>query len=137
MFYRNVYTPPTRKILIKERKIGSISSGFEAARKNRLKYINNPLISYLNTNSLRNKVIDLREIILELSLDYFVLSETKIDQSSPTGQFYIKGYEVKDRDKYGGSLIDFVKNGFISKRFKEYETKQYQSLPLHTGNGYT
>ena len=137
MFYRNVYTPPTRKILIQESKIGSISSGFRAARENRLKYVNNPLIAYLNTNSLRNKVIDLREIILELSLDYFVLSETKIDQSFPTGQFYIKGYEVRDRDKYGGSLIDFVENAFISKRLKEYETKQYQSLPLHTGNGYT
>ena len=37
----------------------------------------------------------------------------------------------------GGSLIDFVENAFISKRLKEYETKQYQSLPFHTGNGYT
>ena len=107
MFYRNVYTPPTRKILIQESKIGSISSGFRAARENRLKYMNNPLIGYVNTNSLRNKVIDLREIILELSLDYYVLSETKIDQSFPTGQFYIKGYEVRDRDKYGGQFNRF------------------------------
>ena len=79
------------------------------------------MIGYLYINSLRNKVIDLRDVILELSVDYLVLSETKIDQSFPAGQFYIKGYEVrarKDRDKHGGRLIQFVKNGFTSKRLK-------------------
>ena len=73
---------------------------------------------------MRNKIVDLREIIL-------VLSETKVDQSFPTVQFYIKGYEVRarrDRDKHGGGLIEFVKNGFISKRLKEYETKQSDSI---------
>ena len=80
------------------------------------------MIGYLNINSLRNKIVDFREIISELSLDYLVLSETKIDQSFPAAQFYIKGYEVRarrDRDKHGGGLIE----GFISKRLKEYETK--------------
>ena len=74
---------------------------------------------------------ELREIILELSINYLVLSETKIDQSFPTAQFYIKGYEVRTRrykDKHGGGLIKFVKNGFISKRLKEYETKQSEII---------
>ena len=131
MFFRNVYTPPTRKILIQKGNIGLVSSGFEALRENTLKYVNNPLIDYLNINSLRNKIVDLREIILELSLDYLVLSETEIDQSFPTAQFYIKGYEVgarRDRDKHQGGLIEFVKNGFISKRLKEYETKQSEII---------
>ena len=69
--------------------------------------------------------------MLELSLDYLVLSKTKIEQNFPTAQFYIKGYEVearRDRDKYGNGLIEFVKNGFISKRPKEYETKQSESI---------
>ena len=73
----------------------------------------------------------MREIILELSLDYLVLSETKIDQNFPTAQFYIKEYEVRarrDRDKHGDGLIEFVKNGIISKRLKEYETKQSESI---------
>ena len=68
-FFRNEYTPSTGKILIKEGNIGLVSSEFEAIRENRLKYVNNPLIVYLNVNSLRNKIVDLREIILELSLD--------------------------------------------------------------------
>ena len=62
--FRKEYTPSTRKILIKEGNIGLVSSGFEAIRGNRLKYVNNPLIGYLNINSLRNKIVDLREIIL-------------------------------------------------------------------------
>ena len=81
-----------------------VSSGFEALRENKLKYVNNPWIGYLNINSLRNKKVDLREMILELSLDYLVLSETKLDHSSPTAQFYIKEYEVRagrGRDKHG------------------------------------
>ena len=83
--------------MIKKGNIDLVSSGFEVLKENRLKYVNNPLIGYLNINSLRNKIVDLREIILELSLDYLVLSETKIDQSFPTAQLYIKGYEVRAR----------------------------------------
>ena len=117
--------------MIKEDNIDLVSSGFEAIRENRLKYVNNLLIGYLNINNLRNKVVDLREIILELSLDYLAISETKIDQIFPAAHFYIKGYEVRatrDRDKHGGDLIEFVKNGFISKRLKEYETKKSKSI---------
>ena len=84
MFFRNEYTPSTRKILIKEGNIGLVSSEFELIREKRLKYVNNLLIRYLNINSLRNKIVDLRETILELSLDYLILSELKIDQSFPT-----------------------------------------------------
>ena len=70
--------------MIKEDNIDLVSSGFEAMRENRLKYVNNPLIGNLNINSSRNKIVDLKEIILKLSLDYLVLSETKINQSFPT-----------------------------------------------------
>ena len=83
--------------MLKEGNIGLFSSGFEAIRENRLKYVNNPLIGYLNINSLRNKIVHLREIILELSLDYLVLSETKIGESFPAAQFYIKENKVRAR----------------------------------------
>ena len=117
----NTHHPPVR-FWLRKCKIGLVSSGFEAVRENKLKYVNNPLIGYLNINGL---------IILELSLDYLVLSETKIDQSFPTAQFYIKGYEVRarrDRNKLEGGLIKFVKNGFISKKVKEYKTKQNKNI---------
>ena len=78
MFSRNAYAPSTRKISIKEGNIGLASAEFEDLRENRLKYVNNPLIGYLNIKSLRNKIADLRESILKLSLEYLVLSKTLI-----------------------------------------------------------
>ena len=46
----------------------------------------NLLRSYLNINSLRNKMHDLRLIIRDVPLDYFVISETKLDNSFPNAQ---------------------------------------------------
>ena len=139
----NTYYLSTCKILIEEGNIGLVSSRFVAIRENRLKYVNNPLIGYLNINSLRNKIVDVREIILELPLDYLVLSEIKIDESFPTARFCIKGYEVRatrDRDKHGGGLIELVKNSFMSKSFKNMRLNKVkvfvQNLPLQTGHGY-
>ena len=50
--------------------------------ENRLKHLRNPLIGYLNINSLRNKIVDVREVFGKLQLDCFVLSETKLDDIS-------------------------------------------------------
>ena len=97
----------------------------------RLKYLKNPLLGYLNINSLRNKITDLRIILKEISLDYFVVSETKLDETFPTAQFNINDYEIRarrDRDKYGGGLIEFIKRGVICKRLKELETAASESI---------
>ena len=99
--------------------------------KNRLKYPTNPPIGCLNINSLRNKIIDVREIIGKLSLDYFVISETKLDESFPSAQFDINNYEIKnrrDRDENGGESIEFVRKGFITKRLKDYETQICETI---------
>ena len=74
----------------------------------RMKNLSNPLIGYLDINTLRNKIIDVREIFYKFSPDYFVFSENKLDESFPIYQFNIQGYEIrtrKDRDKIGGGLI--------------------------------
>ena len=96
-----------------------------------------------SSNRYREIILELREIILELSLDYLVLCETKIDESFPTAQFYIKGYEVrtrKDRDKHGDDLIEFVKMVLSLKGLRNMRLNKVkvfvQSLPLQTGNGY-
>ena len=91
----------------------------------RLKYPRNLLIGYLNINSLRNKIIDFREIISYLQLDYFVLSETKINDSFPYAQFDMSGYEIRakrDTDAMEGGIIEYVRRGIICKRLKDFET---------------
>ena len=60
-----------------------------------LKSNENPLVGYLNINSLRNKIIDLREMIRYLNLGYFVLSEAKTDSGFPFAQFEIGDCEMK------------------------------------------
>ena len=55
----------------------SMEEDLQILQENRMKFHNNPLLGYLNISSLRNKVIDLRIIFKTLSLNYFVLSETK------------------------------------------------------------
>ena len=85
----------------------------------RIKNLSNPLIGYFNINSLRNKIVDVREIITQFSPDYFVFAETKLNESFPTRQFNIEGYEIrirKDRDKHRGGLIEYVKKGLICKQ---------------------
>ena len=70
--------------------------------ENRLKPPRNPLVGYLSIYSLRNKLVDTREVFGKLQLDYFVLSQTKLDDSFPSAQFYIENFEIRnrrDRDK--------------------------------------
>ena len=74
----------TNGIVTHENSGSNQSSDLQILSKNRLKYPTNPLIGYLNINSLRNKIIDVREVIGKFSLDYFVISETKLDESFPS-----------------------------------------------------
>ena len=95
--------------------------------KNRLTYPTNPLI----LTSLRNKITDVREVIGKLSLNYFVISETKLHESFPSAQFNISNYEIRngrDRDKNGGGLIKFVRKGFITKRLKDYRAQICETI---------
>ena len=59
----------------------SEGTGLQQLQEHRLTHHENPLIDYLNINSLRNKTTDFRVIIKSLSLDYFILSKTKIGES--------------------------------------------------------
>ena len=100
-------------------------------KKDKLNYPRKLLIGYLNINSIRNKISDIREVFGKLQLDYFVLSETKIDESFPSGQFNIHDYKIRncrDRDKHGDGLIEFFRKGFITKRMKEYETNLSETI---------
>ena len=109
----------------------SEETGLQQLQEDRLKHHKNPLIGYLNMNSLRNKITNLRVIMKTLSLDYLILSQTKIDESFPTSQFNVESYEIRarrDRDKYGAGLIKFVRRSLICKRLRDYEPKHSEYL---------
>ena len=74
-------------------------------RINRLKYPTNPLIGYLNINSLRNKIINVWGVVRKLSLDYFVIGETKLDESFPSTQFNKSNYEKLEIKGIGMKMV--------------------------------
>ena len=92
----------------------------------RFDYPKNLLYGYLNINSLRNKIHDLRRMKHDVPIDYFVISKTKLENSFPNAQLAINNYEIRarrDRNKHGGGLIGFVRKGIIcSKRLRKYES---------------
>ena len=66
-----------------------------------------------------------RLIIHDVSTDYFVISETKLDNSFPNAPLTINIQEIRtrrDRDKHGVDLIEFVRKGLICKRLRKYES---------------
>ena len=82
----------------------------------KFQYPKNLLCRYPNINSLRNKMHDLRLITHDAPIDYFVISETKLDNSFPNAQLTINNYEIRerrDRDKHGRGLIEFVRKDLI------------------------
>ena len=52
-------------------------------------YQSNGLIGYIKLNSLREKIISLREILSKASIDILCADETKLDGSFPEYQFKI------------------------------------------------
>ena len=92
----------------------------------------NPFIAYLNINSLRHKIIDLRHILSSAGLELVAISETKLSSEFPDVQFQIDGYQFpplrKDRDKHGGGLMVFVKNDIIAKCLTELEPKYIECI---------
>ena len=96
----------------------------------RKKHIHNPFIAYLNINSLRNKIHDIRTMMSEMSPEILTISETKLDVSFPDAQFKIDGYQSlrKDRNKYGGGLITFIKTGIPYKRVPKIEPQNLEVI---------
>ena len=73
----------------------------------RIKHVNKLIIAHLNINSLRNK----SEFLVEFTrgkVDILMISETKIDESFPLGQFKVNGFNKPfrlDRNIKGGGIM--------------------------------
>ena len=86
-------------------KTSSLAADIQVLHHERLNHNENPMIGYLNINSLWNKLTALKTILKYLSLDYFVISETKLDESSPN-EFTIDEIRARgDKIKFGEVLL--------------------------------
>ena len=81
-------------------------------RKKNLKRI---ILGHLNINSNQKQVWQVDQI--NGNVDIMFISETKLDQSFPNGQFKIPGYALPcrlDRNQFGGGIMVFVKEDMPS-----------------------
>ena len=88
----------------------------------RVKYTNKIIIGRLTIHSLRNK-FELLSSLIGGKIDTFMISETKLDATFPTNQFFIQGYSTVYRlDRYdkGGGIMLFVKDGIITFPSDQY-----------------
>ena len=75
------------------------------------------MVAHLNINSLRLKFDSLVQKITG-NVDILMISETKLDNSFPEGQFLIEGYSKPyriDSNCQGGGIILYVRADIPSK----------------------
>ena len=79
--------------------------------QSRSKNLSRPIIGHININFLESKFEALKSLIKD-TLDIFVVTETKIDESYPTSQFKIEGFGSPfrlDRNKHGGGVMVYIR----------------------------
>ena len=90
-------------------------------RKNNL---NRPILGQLNIKSIRNKFSFLASHIGN-NLDVLLISETKLDDTFPTTQFFLDGFKKPYRlDSFskGGGLLLFVRDDISSSLLTEHKS---------------
>ena len=100
----------------------TLVSSLEVLYNLRAFYPKNIILSYINVNSIRSKLDDLK-ILLGKSLDSICISETKLDETFPTAQFAIEGFSKHyrlDVTSNSGGLLFYVKANLPSKLIRFY-----------------
>ena len=82
----------------------------------REKHPNRVIIGHININSIRNK-FDHLTAITKKNLDMLIISETILDESFPSMQFNIDGYNIfrSDRNAKGGGILMYVRDDIACK----------------------
>ena len=116
----------------------SFSQCDETIVKNPLKHIrlnkpNNPVLSYININSIRNKFEFLADFIMN-DVDILCIAETKLDDSFSLKRFLLNGFKKPYRvDVSGnsGGLLTYVSSNFPSRHLNDYILPpMFQAIPI-------
>ena len=87
----------------------------------RFKNANRSTIGHLNVISLRNK-FEILDKLIKGKIDIFLISETKLGNSFPSGKFIIKGCSTPfrlERNQNWGGLLLYVGEDIPCKILKE------------------
>ena len=81
-----------------------------------------PIIAHLNINFLNPKFEALKSLIKD-KIDILLISETKLDNTFPRGQFIIEGYKKPirlDRNCHGGGILFFIRDDLPCKELTSH-----------------
>ena len=102
-------------------------------KKIRLKYPSNIIASFININSIRNKLNSLEEFVKN-NVDVLAIAETKIDNSFTTTSLEIEGYSSPfrlDYSKSSGGLLVYIDENIPSKLLNRFSiASDLQILPF-------
>ena len=90
----------------------------------RTKNVNRLIIGQVNINSIRNKFEALKSITTG-NLDILVITETKLDESFPDGQFYMECYCAPfrlDRNKHDGGVLIYFRGDISCGELKSHSS---------------
>ena len=107
-------------------------SSKDRLRKLKLDNPNKIVIGHLNINSIRNKFLFLKEIV-DSNIDIFLVSETKLNDTFPDGQFTMDGFHLpfrEDRNDRGGGLILFIRDHIPCRRIKVDFTPKIEAIVI-------
>ena len=97
----------------------------------RVQYHNHPLIGFLNINSLRHKIVDLRIIVEKFLPDILVIEETKLNSEFKMETFLMNNYQTpmrRDRNEFGGGLMQYVRKGVVCSRVFLFEVASLELI---------
>lgn len=98
----------------------------------RIKHFNKIIIAHININSIRNK-IDMLADLISGRIDILFISETKIDSTFPTPQFFIFGFSPPyrlDRSQHGGGLLCYVRSDIPSKLMPSLNNREIECVSI-------
>ena len=100
--------------------------------KTRKTYEKNPIIGYLNINSLSTKILSLKEILHKAPIGILRIDETKLDETFPDAQFMTENYQFlpfrRDRNNKGGGKMVFIRKELLAERLEDFETKSTETI---------
>ena len=83
----------------------------------------NLIAGFLNIDSIRNKFSPMQHILCNSYVDLLGVSETKLNDTFPDGQFHIDNYVLnrKDRTSHGGGVALYVRSDITHRRRHDLE----------------
>ena len=105
--------------MLNDRNVNDFSNSL---RTYRISNVGKIIIATLNINSIPNKFDELK-MVISGNIDVLVLTETKLDDSFPTGQFCIEGFSTPlrlDRNRHGGGILIYIREDLPSKELVKH-----------------